>query len=420
MLTTWRPRPEIMVASTLPRGARRVLISTISPESGGVPANLRFVTSTLRGRGYEPVLAHYEPYSISPHLSVPSFRLFQRRVGNELRHALDGFETHAIGAWLPELEFTHYLATEAWQRVMDSCSAYLAVAGNALASIPYFQTGRPFVGWISSGWHSDRRDRVKEFPLRRKVVDSAIVKPVVSLLERSLLKRGSVLAASNYTQRLLDEIAGRPVVRAVLPVPIDTDFFSPAPNRSIEGRIGFSGRLSDPRKNLELLIRALGHLRQTGHGFSALLIGGEPDEKVRRLIDDLGLGDVVEFTGYVSMETLREKLRTLDLFVVPSHQEGLCISALEAMACGCPVVSTRCGGPEEFVLDDETGFLVEADPGEMADTMARILSNAKLQRRLGAAAREKVMRDYSVERANTIFWLAFNEQFARQGDEAAH
>ena len=47
-----------------------------------------------------------------------------------------------------------------------------------------------------------------------------------------------------------------------------------------------------------------------------------------------------------------------DLFVIPSHQEGLCISALEAMACGVPVVSTRCGGPEDFVLPDRTGLLV--------------------------------------------------------------
>ena len=134
-------------------GAGRVLISTISPESGGIPTNVRFISRTLRSRGYEPILAYYEPYSLSPHLSVPSFRLLQRRAGSELRHALDRCEAHAIGAWLPELEFTHYLATAAWKRVMDSCCAHLTVAGNALASLPYFQTGRPFLGWISSGWH---------------------------------------------------------------------------------------------------------------------------------------------------------------------------------------------------------------------------------------------------------------------------
>src|SRR5262245_32774586 len=95
---------------------RRVLISTISPEDGGVPANVRFIVRTLRGRGYEPVLAHYEPYSLSPHLSVPSFRLLQRRLRSEVRYSLDRCEAHAIGAWLPEFEFTHYFASTAWKR----------------------------------------------------------------------------------------------------------------------------------------------------------------------------------------------------------------------------------------------------------------------------------------------------------------
>lgn len=140
----------------------------------------RFVTRTLRERGYEPVLAHYEPYSISPYLSVPSFRLLQRRVGSEVRHALDGCETHAMGAGLPEREFTHYLCTARWKRVMDSCSFHLAVAGNALACLPYPQTGRPFLSWIASGWHMDRKDRV---------------------LEKLLLRSGSVLAFSHYTPR---------------------------------------------------------------------------------------------------------------------------------------------------------------------------------------------------------------------------
>jgi glycosyltransferase involved in cell wall biosynthesis len=398
------------------RGAGRVLISTIAPESGGIPTMARFIARTLCRRGYEPVLAHYEPYSVSPHLSVPSFRLLHRQAArSELRLALDGCETHAIGAWLPELEFTHYLTTAAWKRVMDSCCAYLTVAGNALASLPYYQTGRPFVAWIASGWHEDRQDRVKQFSAGRKVVDRGIVSPVACRLERSLLRSGSVLALSHYTRRLLDGIAGTPVVRDVLPMPVDTDFFSPAPNIRLSGRIGFSGRLDDPRKNLELLLGALHYLRRGGHALSVVLIGGEPSPKLRRRIQELNIGDAVEFCGYVPTEILRDKLRTLDLFVIPSHQEGLCIAALEAMACGCPVVSTRCGGPEEFVLDDETGFLVESDPAEMADAILRILGAPKLLRRLGAAAREKVMRDYSLARASGIFWRAFDEQFARRG-----
>jgi glycosyltransferase involved in cell wall biosynthesis len=390
---------------------KRVLVSTISPENGGISANLRFITKTLQARGFEPVLAHYEPYSVSPHLSVPSFRLVQRGVKNELRHALDGYETHAIGAWLPEFEFTHYLATTAWRRVMDSCCAFLAVAGNALAGLPYLQTGRPCVSWIASGWHMDRKDRVEQFSSARKIVDRAVVRPVVRWLERSLLRSGSVLALSEYTRGLLNTIAGAPVVRNVLPPPIDTAFFSPIPNKVIRGNIGFSGRLTDPRKNVQLLLQALHVLRRAGHEVRVVLIGGEPDNRLQQRLEELKIRDAVEFSGHVPLETLRDKLQTLDVFAVPSHQEGLCIAALEAMACGCPVVSTRCGGPEEFVVDDETGFLIDADPIDMADAIIRLLRSPKLRQRLGTTARDKVKQDYSLPKASAIFWRAFDEQY---------
>ena len=63
----------------------RVLISTITPISGGVPTMTRFVVATLRDRGYEPVLAHDEPDRRSPQRSVPSYRLGRQRVGSERR-----------------------------------------------------------------------------------------------------------------------------------------------------------------------------------------------------------------------------------------------------------------------------------------------------------------------------------------------
>jgi glycosyltransferase involved in cell wall biosynthesis len=298
---------------------------------------------------------------------------------------------------------------------MATCSAYLTVAGNVLASVPYFQTGRSFLGWISSGWHMDRKERVREFPSGRKVVDRTIVSRIVRRLESSLLKSGSILAASHYTQRLLDDIAGVSVVKDVLPIPINTDFFSPMPDKRVSGRIGFCGRLSDPRKNLELLLTAVHLLRQSGHAVSVLLMGGEPGQRLRRRIEELDLGDAIELCVDLSPEMVRDKLRTLDVFVLPSHQEDLCIAALEAMACGCPVVSTRCGGPEEFVLDDETGYLVGFDPAELADAVCRVLLTPKLRQRLGAAAREKVVRDYSLARANDIFWNSFDQQFVSPG-----
>jgi glycosyltransferase involved in cell wall biosynthesis len=393
---------------------RRILISTIAPVSGGVPMMTRFLAETLRAQGYVPVLAHYEPYSMSPQMSVPTFRLLQRRPLGEERRALGDYETHAIGAWVPEFEFTHYFATSMWKRLMDGCDAHLTVAGNALAAMPYYQTGRPFLAWLAAGWQDDRKDRVKFFPQQRRMFDHALVAPIAARLEGAILRAGSILSLSQYTRGVLDKIAGTCAVRAVMPMPIDSNLFSPQPEVRVRGRIGFSGRLDDPRKNLDLLLESLSRMRKSGHGSSALLIGGDPGQRLRQKIEQLGLTDAVEFKSYVAQEQLRDLLRTLDVFVVSSHQEGLCIAALEAMACGCPLVSTRCGGPEEFVIEDETGYLVNFDAVEMAEAITRIIGNEVLRHRLAQCARALVVRNYSATKAEGVFWAAFEHQFAHR------
>ena len=406
------PTGTLALASEIGARARRVLISTIAPASGGVPTMTRFIAQTLRMRGLEPVIAHYEPYSVSPAMSVPFIRLLHGHIGHEKRISLDDCETHAIGALLPELEVTHYLATEPWRRLIDSTEASIVVSGNALGALPFYQTDRRFLAWVASGWHADRQHRVREFSSPRRLFDCAMVRPAATRLERAILKRGNILALSRYTRRTLDGIAGRPVVRDVLPMPIDTDFFAPQPGSRINGRIGFSGRLDDPRKNIGLLLEALSLLRKDGRRVSAILIGAEASAATAAQLAAYGIDHDVEFCSYGPLEILRHHLRTLDLFVVPSHQEGLCIAALEAMACGVPVVSTRCGGPEEFVIDDETGRLVDFDAAEMADAIISILSDRTQRERLGAAARDMVLRDYSAHRARRIFWTEFNRTFA--------
>lgn len=353
------------------------------------------------------MLAHYEPYSLTPMMSVPALRLFQRLPRAERRSALEGCETYAIGAWFPEFEFTHYLATEVWKRLMDDCDIYFAIAGNALSATPYYQTGRPFLAWLAAGWNDDRKDRTRVFPRRRRIFDRAFVKPFAMRLETAILQSGSILSVSQYTKGVLERTAGTGVVKAVLSMPIDSDVFSPAPCERVRGRIGFCGRIHDPRKNLKLLFESLAHMRKSGARVTALLVGGKADDKVRYQIEQLAIGDAVEFRPYLTPERLRDQLRTLDVFVVPSHQEGLCIAALEAMACGCPVVSTRCGGPEEFVISGETGLLVGFDPIEMADAVTKIMADDGFRQRLTEGARALVLKNYSNASSEAVFWTAF-------------
>ncbi len=398
----------------------RVLISTIVPISGGVPQMASFVAGTLASEGYEPVVAYYQPYSLSPELSVPGHRLFRRRVGTRPERALGAFEAHAMGAWLPELEFTHYLPTRSWRRLFESCQHYVAVSGNCLAATGYALTDRPFLAWVATPWHDDRRDRIRLFPWYRRVLDRLLNGRVLGALERRVLRRGTILALSRYTGEGLNRVAARRVTFDVLPMPVDIDRFSPDPAQVMPGRVSFVGRVDDPRKNVGLLIEAVKCCRDAGLQVTAHLIGGAPPESVRAQVQTLALGDAVRFHPYLGAREIAEHLRRTDVFVIPSHQEGLCIAALEAMACGCPVVSTRSGGPEEFVLEGRTGLLCDFAAPSMAQAVRRIVGDRAFRATLSVGARRLVEESYGRRAARERFWAAFRYTFGRQGASGCH
>jgi glycosyltransferase involved in cell wall biosynthesis len=142
-----------------------------------------------------------------------------------------------------------------------------------------------------------------------------------------------------------------------------------------------------------------------------LLMGDAADAGVTRLIAQLGIGAWVKIEPGLTRNEMRDRLQTLDVFVLPSYQEGLCIAALEAMACGVPVVSTRCGGPEEFVIPNVTGALVGFDEKEMAASVAAIIDSPGLRDKMSAAGREIVRRRYSNAHAQAVFAHAFDSTF---------
>lgn len=413
--------PDQQVSGHSHVARKRVLVSTIATRQGGVPAMLEFVVKCLERGGYEPVLAFYEPYGVSPHLSVPSFMLARRTPAAEMRTSPDGREVHAIGAWLPELEFTHYLATRQWRSVIDSCDYHVSVSGNALAATHYVQLNKPFLSWVATGWAEDRKDRVAQtFSLPRKILDRVLNGQVLKRQEIRILRKGTILALSRYTRGALDAIAGAGSTYGVMPMPIDLDIFHPDDAAVCPGRIGFSGRMDDPRKNVELLLNAAARLVARGVSVTVELLGGELDEKRAALIDQLGLKGRVRAFPYLPKNVLAERLRAMDVYVVPSHQEGLCIAALEAMASGCPVVSTKCGGPEDFVENDRTGELVGFDVDEMASAIDRIVTDRARRMRLAAGAYATIQSSYCYDTIAPVFWDAFSHTFNTPAPAARH
>ncbi|CAN5707888.1 glycosyltransferase family 4 protein [soil metagenome] len=170
---------------------------------------------------------------------------------------------------------------------------------------------------------------------------------------------------------------------------VDVSFFSPseAVVRATEPTFLYLGRLKR-YKGVDIIVRALAKLTGEGERIRLLIGGrGEWESNLRRLVDELGLGDRVEFVGFVSEERKRELFRTSWANVYPSPKEGWGITNLEAAACGTPAIASDSPGLRESVLHEQTGLLVpHGDVNEMAGAMRRLASDPAEVERLGAGA----------------------------------
>jgi glycosyltransferase involved in cell wall biosynthesis len=151
----------------------------------------------------------------------------------------------------------------------------------------------------------------------------------------------------------------------------------------------------DPRKGIDILIRALTILASRGVAFKARIgSGGALLPWHRRLAGKLGLGSRIEFTGW--LEDPGELYRACDIFVLPSLEEGSgAISLLEAMMHGkCIIASNIDGIPEDVRHGEEAWLVPPADPVALADALQALLSDDDLRRRLSAAARRRFMERF--------------------------
>lgn len=127
-----------------------------------------------------------------------------------------------------------------------------------------------------------------------------------------------------------------------------------------------------------------------------LYIGGNGNiSKLTDLIEKEDLHQIVKFVGWVSGDKKKELLTSCDVYILPSYNEGLPISILEAMSYGMPIVSTNVGGIPEIVKDQENGFLI--NPGDKQDLFKRIkfiIDNPQVIDKMGQASKQIVKNYY--------------------------
>lgn len=196
---------------------------------------------------------------------------------------------------------------------------------------------------------------------------------------------------------------------------VDTERFRPAVQdgdglrRRLAGDATFVclsvGRLQR-RKGHDLVLHALAGLRADFKDLRYVIVGdGEERPRLEAMTRQLALESVVRFEGSVAPEELPQYYAASDLLVLPNRVEardfeGFGIVFLEAAASGVPVIAGRTGGVPEAVLDGETGLLVSGeDATELGSAIATLLKAPDRRAAMGMAARERVLREFTWQRA---------------------
>ncbi|MQT00389.1 glycosyltransferase family 4 protein [Streptomyces jumonjinensis] len=214
----------------------------------------------------------------------------------------------------------------------------------------------------------------------------------------------SVLTVSGSSQReIVRHLGVRPDRVHVVHIGADTDLFSPDPAvPETPGRIITTSSADVPLKGLVHLVEALAKLRAE-HPAAHLVVVGKraEDGPVARLIERYGLQDAVEFVKGVSDAELADLVRGAQIACVPSLYEGFSLPAAEAMATGTPLVATTGGAiPEVAGPDGESCLAVPpGDADALASALGRLLGDAELRARLGAAGRRRVLERFTWAKA---------------------
>ena len=205
---------------------------------------------------------------------------------------------------------------------------------------------------------------------------------------------------------------------------LDTDLYSPDPAlpRS-ESEILCVGRASDPNKGIKTLIAALAKLEPPVR--LTLVDAGSTGNDARKWARSLGCSDRLDVTGRIPNQDLVNLYRRAALVVVPSRYEGFGLPAVEAMACGTPVVATSVGALPEVMRVGSGGLLVPRDdPDALAKAVATLLEQPEMRREMGARARPRVEATFSwrrvAERTARIYQEVVEERsLARNSHRAA-
>ena len=376
------------------------------PHVGGQGVYTRHLTRALADLGHEVEVLSGQPYPELdlrvPLVKLPSLDIYNDHfpmrlpTGWEIKGLGDAIEvaTFMSGSFPEPLAFS----VRAFQHLRTRVNDFDLVQDNQCLGYGLLglqRIGLPVLATVHHPITVDRRlevahaeTRWKRFTKGRWYGFTAMQSRVASHLPR-------LMTVSQSSLNDIHADHGVPLDRLhVVPVGVDQDLFRPRPDvERVPGRLITTASADVAMKGLRYLLEAVAKLRTERP--VELVVIGRPKEggPSARIIDTLGLRDIVTFVTGVPEERIIELYAEAEVAVVPSLYEGFSLPAIEAMSCGVPVVATTGGAlPEVVGRHGETALLVPPGDSEaLAASIAFALDDPELRARIGAAGRQRVI-----------------------------
>jgi len=314
-----------------------------------------------------------------------------------------------VGAVASELEFQRYRPRHVLTRILAGCDMIQVVCGFPAWANAVLGTGKPVALHVATRARIERRQRDAR-PRSLAAGWRRAMTSVTDRLDDSALRGVDAIQVMNpwmleYARALN---TGRAVDLRFLPPGVNLGDFHPLADRAPgqDAYILCVARLSDPRKNIGLLLEAFAKLPESVRGNTRLVLAGSsaPPAAVWQRAGVLGIRERVTFVERPDQDALVRLYQGASVFALPSDEEGFGMVLLEAMACGVPVVSTRSGGPDGIITDGVDGYLVPLDDAPaLSDRLARLLQDSTRNIDMGRRARQTIEERYDERVAGEAF-----------------
>jgi glycosyltransferase involved in cell wall biosynthesis len=406
-------------SSNRPRGhdagadALRIALLTYrgSPRCGGQGVYVRNLSRELVAFGHQVTVFSGPPYpELDPGVRfepVPSLELyvapgpFKTQAWKKIRTRTDVREFWEMmsGRFPEPLTFSRRVAT----RLRDRLDGFDVVHDNQTLGhgiVDLLDRGIPIVETIHHPLTVDIDTALDHITDERWRASILRWYAFVDMQKDVAVRLPRVLTVSNASRGDIVEQMGVPASRLhVVPVGTDPTEWRPLPHiERVRGRILTTASADVPLKGLVHLIEALAKVR-TERDDAELVVVGRPDDNgpITKTIERFALADHVRFVHDISDRRFVELYAEAELAVVPSLYEGFSLPAVEAMACGVPLVATTGGAIPEVTGPDGLAALAvpPADAGALAAAMLRLLDDSQLRARLGANGRARAIEQFT-------------------------